>query len=238
MTLGSIENGIYVTVCHTLLVAAHSSTSAITLKGTSNDYDSNPLRLLGTFSTSGYTVAPASAQATGTSLAYGYQSALVVMWESADLDKFRPKSAPLLTTASSTTIRSSSATATSHTSPATSSASSQNHNSLSGGAQAGIGVGVAILALCLLFGAWLLFRRRTRRRKGDGQPYVDLKPELPGDEANQRSTELSELQHPGSSKMTGRKSPVEIGANERHELEGGFEGHEAETPVNRISEKR
>lgn len=132
---------------------------------------------------------------------YAYQSPLTVVWRSADLSLFQPTSAPIRASPASNTAKS--------TSPAakdTSAASSLNSSgSLSTGAEAGIGVGVAIAflaAICVI--AFCMLRLRKKR---------------------QRSANVA-----ASARMTYKENyTYELDLTPpapRHEVSGGFEGHE------------
>ena len=134
-----------------------------------------------------------------------FASTIAVAWASHDLPKFTPSSAPL--------VQAKQAASTSQ--------------SLSTGAKAGIGVGVAIAGIVLLaLGIWALFRRK-KKRKYEEQPFVDPKPELPGGDAEKKSTILAELGQ-DRAEVAGVGKPAELDPDVRHELEGDWHGHEAQ----------
>lgn len=174
---------------------------------------------------------------------------LKVAWAEDDFDKFTPKSAPLArattdaATEFSSTIASQTAAATQDTATqAMATQSSKTHatatitpstiinpvslptssnstgSSLSAGQYAGIGFGVAVapLALCALVG-WLIARKRRRRPKPP--LYVDSKGELDG-----KTVTLHRVYEMPPSDRIEQLEAHDV--HERHELDGGFQGHE------------
>jgi MYXO-CTERM domain-containing protein len=94
---------------------------------------------------------------------------------------------------------------------------------LTGGEKAGIGVGVALAVVALLaLGTFLLWRRRKSRRV-EPENAVD-KPELPGADAEKK---FSELETHEVAEVDGVGTPVELEPGLRHELDSGWQGHEA-----------
>lgn len=138
-----------------------------------------------------------------------YESTIAIAWASKDLKSFSPTSAPLQ--------------------EAKSAASASNP--LSTGAKAGIGVGVTIAGLLLLSFVLWMFWRRKRSRKAAVRPRSDHKPELPGEGCEIKPTTSTGLNSDGErAELKGTDKPSELGLEIRHELEGGWRGHEAEAP--------
>ena len=80
---------------------------------------------------------------------------VLVAWRSSDLDRFTPRSAPVLTSTIAAT--------TTNSSSVGNKTGDGTHNRLSTGAKAGIGVGVALA--CITVATVILFLLRRKRRK-------------------------------------------------------------------------
>ncbi|KAK5168681.1 uncharacterized protein LTR77_005990 [Saxophila tyrrhenica] len=174
---------------------------------------------------------------------------LSVQWASSDLAFFRPASAPILQVSATSDVVSLASSAavgagvtskpSAHTLMTT--AAAQPSKDLSTGAKAGIGLAAAVVIACataaLMF--WLFKRRLARKRSLDaasqGKPlYVDTKVELPHEGHEIRPerppVELAAL-NSSPQEMDAHTKPTEIHGEKvssPQELEGNWQGHEAE----------
>ena len=164
------------------------------------------------------------------------EGAILVAWKSGDLDLFTPKSAPLLhnVTFDSGTLRpatSDPGTSISSTIASPSSTASTGKggsrqgglNTLSSAALVGIGVGIAI-ACFVIVGVVIFFFLRHKRR-GSG---VASRPEL---EDTSGAREREHLDGPQMLEANPNTKPAEADSSPRAELEGGWQGHEAQQSV-------
>jgi hypothetical protein len=100
------------------------------------------------------------------SVTVAFANPISVAWQSSDLDKFIPASAPLLALAQQTggslsaTTSSSASSSTQNTQYPSSTNTKSGEADLSTGAKAGIGVGVAVAALAIIAGMLYWFFRR------------------------------------------------------------------------------
>lgn len=149
-----------------------------------------------------------------------YGQAVLVAWESSDLDSFTPASAPLIRAVTSNLTSITSSTATSAAPSDTTSLDETPPNGLTAGARAGIGVGVAcgIGLACVVLG-FVLYKRRRRTRE-------DAVTELPATQApSERKAELGSDGHIEEIDGLGI-IPEADHANARYELEGNWQGYE------------
>ena len=106
------------------------------------------------------------------SVTVAFANPISVAWQSSDLDKFIPASAPVLALAqqtggsiSATSSSLSLSTTTTNTQYPSSTITTTSGSELSTGAKAGIGVGVAVAALAIIAGILYWFFRRYRLRQ-------------------------------------------------------------------------
>ena len=189
-----------------------------------------------------------------------------VRWVSSDLPLFTPASAPALpssalasygATAKPAKTSQQPANPTTKTIPAGAATSNgsqqspQHHSGLSTGAKAGIGVAV-VLAVLILLGIIFFTLRRTRKQKtapnrassngaSDDPAHFDDPIELPAQtskaphEVAARSFELPPILLANNSRVS------EAPSLEMHEMQGHFQGHEAEgvrSPVEADADNR
>lgn len=176
-----------------------------------------------------FQLTPTKAGTTGTFTVH--MPAFQVVWASTDLESFTPRSAPLLTSfTSSPPVTSSSQQSVTSFQSSTSSRSISSHttspgssNSLSTGAQAGIGVGVSIVGLVVLaILGWCLLWRKRRRRETLREISVGEASNLPTKEdpatTMQPYKDKSETSH--------QVGELHASGSPRSELEGSWTGRD------------
>ncbi|KAK5702488.1 hypothetical protein LTR17_022285 [Elasticomyces elasticus] len=164
-----------------------------------------------------------------TNLFTAFAPTLAVAWASSDLAQFTPTWAPLYSTiTSSASVGTPASTSSVGGPPASPPASPPDR--LNRGTEAGIGVAASVVALVIGLGVWLYWRRR-KARANENVTLTGGRAELEGEAREKQPPKIGELETKGEiHEFYGKGKPTELSTaiGQRHELDGGFRGHEVE----------
>ncbi|KAK3631474.1 hypothetical protein LTR56_016838 [Elasticomyces elasticus] len=154
---------------------------------------------------------------------------LAVAWASSDLAQFTPIWAPLDSTiTSSASVGTPASTSSAGGPPASPPASPSDR--LNRGTEAGIGVAASVVGVVIGMAVWLFWRRR-KARANRNVTLTGGRAELEGEASEKQPPKIGELETKGEiHEFDGKGKPTELGTaiGQRHELDGGFRGHEVE----------
>ncbi|KAK3625650.1 hypothetical protein LTR56_020262 [Elasticomyces elasticus] len=160
-----------------------------------------------------------------TNLFTAFAPTLAVAWASSDLAQFTPTWAPVDSTiTSSAVVGTPAGTSNTPVPPA------PPTDRLNRGTEAGIGVAASVVGVVIGLAVWLFWRRR-KARANRNVTLTGGRAELEGEASEKQPPEIGELETKGEiHEFDGKGKPTELSTaiGQRHELDGGFRGHEVE----------
>ncbi|KAK4893298.1 hypothetical protein LTR27_008421 [Elasticomyces elasticus] len=164
-----------------------------------------------------------------TNLFTAFAPTLAVAWASSDLAQFTPMWAPLDSTITSSASVGTPASTLSAGGPPTSPPTSPPDR-LNRGTEAGIGVAASVVGVVIGLAVWLFWRRK-KARANSNVTLTGGRAELEGEASEKQAPKIGELETKGEiHEFDGKGKPSELSTaiGQRHELDGGFRGHEVE----------